>query len=578
MTASGSGGFVDFTSTVDGAHNLAVNTGGLTTFGGVVGGTAALTSLTTDAAGSTMLAGNVSTTGAQIYNDALTLGANATLSSSGGGAIDFGSTVDGAHNLAVNTGGLTTFGGGVGGTTALTSLSTGGAGSTTLDGNVSTTGAQIYNDALTLGANATLSSSGVGAIDFASTVDGAHNLVVNTTGVTTFAGAAGSVTRLASLNVSSAAGSTILSGNVSTTGAQTYGNAVNLGGNAALATSGSGAIDFGSTLDGAHNLTVNSSGPTTFGGAVGGTTALISLATDAAGSTMLDGNVSTTGTQTYNNALTLGADATLTSTGNGAIDLAGTIDGAHSLTVHTGGVITFGAAVGGVTALTGLTLTSGTLAINANSIPMKISGNAHIGGTLSVTFDSTPSLGQSFTVLTAGSLTGTFATVNAAGLTAGTVAAVTYSATSVTLTIAQTAPDLTVSMTHDPTHVPYGGLVTYTITVHNVGNIGVANAQISNTLPAGLTPATPSWTCTSAGGASCTASGTGALADSLSIPLNPAASVTYLLNAWVDATTASESIQNTVTVTVPGDVNPANNTASDTVQIVLFRDGFDPQQ
>ena len=347
---------------------------------------------------------------------------------------------------------------------------------------------------------------------------------------------------------------------------------------AMIATGSGGFVDFTSTVDGAHNLSVNTNGLTTFGGVVGGTTALTSLSTDAAGSTLLDGNVSTTGAQTYNDAVTLGTDATLTSAGNGAIDLAGTIDGAHSLTVHTSGVITFGAAVGGVTALAGLTITSGTLVIDANNIPIKISGNAHIGGALSVTFDSAPSPGQSFTVLTAGSLTGTYAAVNTVGLTAGTVAAVTYNATSVTLTIAQTAPDLTVSMTHDPAHVPYGGLVTYTITVHNVGNVGVANAQISNTLPAGLTPATPSWTCTSAGGASCTASGSGALADSLSIPANPAASVTYLLNAWVDATTPSESIQNTITVTVPSDVNPANNTASDTVQIVLFRDGFDPPQ
>ncbi|MEO6926547.1 MAG: filamentous hemagglutinin N-terminal domain-containing protein, partial [Rhodanobacter sp.] len=145
--ASLNNGAIDFTSTVDGAHKLVINTGGLTTFGSVVGGTTALASLTTDAAGTTSLNGNVSTTGAQTYNDALTLGADSTLASSAGGAIDFASTVDGAFNLTVNTSGLTTFGDAVGSTTALTSLTTDAAGTTSLNGNVSTTGAQTYNDA-----------------------------------------------------------------------------------------------------------------------------------------------------------------------------------------------------------------------------------------------------------------------------------------------------------------------------------------------------------------------------------------------------------------------------------------------
>jgi uncharacterized repeat protein (TIGR01451 family) len=515
--------------------------------------------------------------GGLTYSGPQTLTCDTGLIAASGGFVDFTFTVDGAHNLTVITGGLTTFGGVVGGTVPLISLTTDAAGSTTLAGSVTTTDAQIYNDALTLGANATLSSTGNAAISLASTLDGANSLALNTGGLTTLGGVVGGTVALTSLTTD-AAGSALLGGGVSTTGAQTYNDALVLGGDATLSSSGGGGIDFGSTVDGAHNLAVNTGGLTIFAGAVGGTTALTSLTTNGSGATLLEGNVSTTGAQTYNDAVVLGADAILTSADDGAIDLNSTIDGAHSLTVHTGGALTFHAAVGEITPLASLTMTSGTLAIDVHNIPIKISGNAHIGGTLSIIFDGAPSPGQSFTVLTAGSITGTYATVDAAGLAAGTVAAVTYNATSVTLTIAQTAPDLTVSMTHDPAYVPYGGLVTYTITVHNVGNIGVANAQISNTLPAGLTAATPSWTCTAAGGASCTASGTGALADSLGIPANPADSVTYLLNAWVDATPASESIQNTVTVTVSGDVSPANNTASDTLQIVLFRDGFDPPQ
>src|SRR3546814_2584551 len=64
-----------------------------------------------------------------------------------------------------------------------------------------------------------------------------------------------------------------------------------------LASSGSGTIGFGSTLNGAHALTANTGGSTSFGGAVGGTTALTSLTTNAGGSTMLGGPVTTSGAQ-----------------------------------------------------------------------------------------------------------------------------------------------------------------------------------------------------------------------------------------------------------------------------------------
>ena len=90
-----------------------------------------LTSLTTNAGGTTALnGGTVTTTGAQTYNDAVTLGADTTLTSTGGGALTLGSTVNGAQNLTLNTAGLTTLLGAVGGTTPLTTLTTNAGGTT----------------------------------------------------------------------------------------------------------------------------------------------------------------------------------------------------------------------------------------------------------------------------------------------------------------------------------------------------------------------------------------------------------------------------------------------------------------
>ncbi len=65
---------VSFNSTLNGGQSLTVNDGGTTTFGGVVGGSAALASITTDAAGTTAMNSTaITTTGAQTYNDATIL-------------------------------------------------------------------------------------------------------------------------------------------------------------------------------------------------------------------------------------------------------------------------------------------------------------------------------------------------------------------------------------------------------------------------------------------------------------------------------------------------------------------------
>jgi len=59
-----------------------VNTAGLTRFGGAVGSTQPLGSLTTDGPGTTQINGpSIQTTGTQSYGDPVTLGGNAILTS-----------------------------------------------------------------------------------------------------------------------------------------------------------------------------------------------------------------------------------------------------------------------------------------------------------------------------------------------------------------------------------------------------------------------------------------------------------------------------------------------------------------
>src|SRR6185369_13226908 len=66
-------------------------------------------------------------------------------------------------------------------------------------------------------------------------------------------------------------------------------------------------------------------------------------------------NISGFGTQTYDQAVTLGADTTLTGVG---VTFAKSVDGSHTLTVNDSGTTTFNGALGSSTALKSLTVTT----------------------------------------------------------------------------------------------------------------------------------------------------------------------------------------------------------------------------
>jgi fibronectin-binding autotransporter adhesin len=418
LASTGSGN-IAFNGTLNGAHALTVNTTGTTTFGGVVGGVNALTTLTTNFGGTTAINGGaITTTGNQNYADGVTLGADAVLDAGAGNF--FFSTVNGAHALTANSTGATNFNGIVGGTTALASLTTDAAGTTAINTTgITTTGAQTYNDAVALGADTTLTSTGLGDIAFGGAVNGGavHALTVNTDGTTTFNGIVGGGPNALTTLTTDAGGITAINTTgITTTGAQTYNDAVTLGANTTLTGSN---MAFNGTLNGAHALTVNTTGTTTFGGIVGGTTALTSLMTDAGGTTVINGGAITTsaaGGQVFGDAVTLGANTTLNA-GTGAITFSSTVDGLFSLAANTTGTTTFGGVVGGVNALTTLTTNfGGTTAINGGAITT--TGNQNYADGVTLGADA---------VLDAGAGNFFFSTVNGAhALTANSTGATNF--------------------------------------------------------------------------------------------------------------------------------------------------------
>ena len=371
LSASAAGD-ITFNNTLDGEQDIVLNTAGVTAFNAVVGGLDDLTSITTNAAGGTTINTTaVSTTGSQTYNDPVTLTSNTTLTSDGAGNITFNGALNGAYTLAMNTSGNNVFNAIVGGTNALTSIATNTGGGTTINTTgITTSGSQTYNDAVTLTANTTLTSNSAGNITFNNTLNGAKTLALNTSGNNVFNGVVGGTSGLSSITTNTGGGTTINTTGITTSGSQTYNDAVTLTSNTTLASSAAGNITFNSTLNGAKTLALNTSGNNVFNAIVGGTSALSSITTNTGGGTTINTTgITTSGSQTYNDAVTLTSNTTLASSAVGNITFNGTLNGAYTLALNTTGNNVFNAAVGGATALTSVTTdTGGSTAVNGGSV------------------------------------------------------------------------------------------------------------------------------------------------------------------------------------------------------------------
>ena len=434
---------------VGGGFNLALNFSGTTTINGV--NFTGINNFTTGNGGTTNLTGAFSTTGTQIYNDAVALTGATTVTSSGNQAITFNNTVNGAQALAVNTTGTTTFGGAVGGTTALTSLTTNAGGTTAINGGtITTTGAQTYNDAVTLGADTTL-NAGAGAITFGNTLDGAFNLVANSTGTTTFSGAAGNTTPLTSLTTNAGGTTAINGGSVTTSGNQTYNDNVTMN-QATTLTSTGGAITFGGnatnnaagagiTVDAPTiNLTSGTMIATTGNGA-------ISFFTDTLNPNGASINAGTGTFALAPNVLTRTIEFGDVNTGRATDVYYGSNFGsvtAGSITIgrptHTGNIYVTGVAA----ALSAMTFVNGGVgSVTFENAPY-VSGNQNLGvvsGSGGIAVDSSLVIGTgTLRLTTSGAIMQTAGaiTVNIAGLSAGTGITLAQPTNNVTTLAAQT--------------------------------------------------------------------------------------------------------------------------------------------
>ncbi len=167
----------------------------------------------------------------------------------------------------------------------------------------------------------------------------------------------------------------------------------------------------------------------------------------------------------------------------------------------------------------------------------------------SVTFNSPTQVTLNITALVAGSQNVTITNPDGQSVTANGCINVSGVA----------AADLGITKTDGVVSAVPGGSVTYTITASNASATGATGATVADTFPAVLTC---TWTCTGAGGGTCTASGSGNINDA-TVNLPAGASVTYTATCAI-AASATGTLSNTATVTLAGDPNAANNTATDT--------------
>ncbi len=239
-------------------------------------------------------------------------------------------------------------------------------GETMLEGDI--TGAVIvFNNHVVLNQDTTLTgttSVSLGSVD--SEANEANDLAI-VSPLTTLGGSIGAASGgLLGTLTTSGGQVTIAAAQIRTAGAQQYGGAVRLDANTTLG-SNSGGVRFASTLNslnGSRSLTVNTggNGDTTFGGVVGGLLPLGTIVTNADGRVIFNGNVSTSGPQTYNDTAVLAANTTLTGAG---IVFASTVDAdgtPRSLTIASAGnAVSIAGAVGAGSPLSSLTATGSTI-------------------------------------------------------------------------------------------------------------------------------------------------------------------------------------------------------------------------
>ncbi len=394
---TGVGGVAGAINIINNAVGGNITTTGLTTQGATLGhgGNINLSAL-----------GNASVNGAIISAGGTSLTGNAgrnagVLSISAGGDVIAGAiTSSGSAGLGINqnggTGGAVTFAAGAGNTITHSSITTSGGARTGTGvggngGNINVNGNALLSANTTM--TATVGTGGLtsGNINFAGTINSSganRTLAINTTGATTLSGTVGNTLALTSLTTNAGGTTAINGGSVTTTGVQTYRDAVTLGAATNLTTTNS-AITFSNSVNASGNALAMSTGS----GNITATNASNNFASVAIGSA---NNVSLRDA----NAIVLGASDL---TGNYNLQTAGAVT--QTGAIEVGGATIINAGVANNVTLNNMANNFNTVAITSGRDVNLVDSNALFLNTSSVRTMTAQTLSDNLTLL--GNITAT---------------------------------------------------------------------------------------------------------------------------------------------------------------------------
>ncbi len=132
--------------------------------------------------------------------------------------------------------------------------------------------------------------------------------------------------------------------------------------------------------------------------------------------------------------------------------------------------------------------------------------------------------------------------------------------------------DIAVTLSSTAEAVRDGVHHSHVVIVTNAGPSAAQGVSVSLPIPDQHEAATATWFCHAVAGATCSASGTGAIDETVDLPVG--ASVVFLTSSVVDSGD-EDIVVATVSVSHDDDLQPANDVASESTPVVLFRSSFD---
>ncbi len=132
--------------------------------------------------------------------------------------------------------------------------------------------------------------------------------------------------------------------------------------------------------------------------------------------------------------------------------------------------------------------------------------------------------------------------------------------------------DIAVTLSSTAEAVRDGVHHSHVVIVTNAGPSAAQGVSVSLPIPDQHEAATATWFCHAVAGATCAASGTGAIDETVDLPVG--ASVVFLTSSVVDSGD-EDIVVATAFVSHDDDLQPANDTASESTPVVLFRSSFE---